>query len=98
MHTCVCSCAHMCVYVHVNVYGDFVIHFSFRYRAPEVLLRSTKYSSPIDLWAVGCIIAEVYTFRPLFPGSSEVDEIFRITAVLGTPTYVRNILCILSFS
>lgn len=57
------------------------------YRAPEVLLRSTNYSSPIDLWAVGCIMAEVYTFRPLFPGSSEVDEIFKITAVLGTPTH-----------
>ena len=64
----------------------------FRYRAPEVLLRSTNYSSPIDLWAVGCIMAEVYTFRPLFPGSSEVDEIFKITAVLGTPTHVSNTL------
>eukprot|EP00731_Ephydatia_muelleri_P031832 Em0023g339a len=56
------------------------------YRAPEVLLRSPNYSSPIDLWAVGCIMAEIYTFRPLFPGSSEVDEIFKICAVLGTPT------------
>ena len=35
-------------------------------------------------------MAEVYTFRPLFPGSSEVDEIFKITAVLGTPTHVRK--------
>lgn len=64
---------------------------SCRYRAPEVLLRSTNYSSPIDLWAVGCIMAEVYTFRPLFPGSSEVDEIFKVTAVLGTPTHVSII-------
>uniref|UniRef100_A0A4W3JAU4 non-specific serine/threonine protein kinase n=1 Tax=Callorhinchus milii TaxID=7868 RepID=A0A4W3JAU4_CALMI len=55
------------------------------YRAPEVLLRSTNYSSPIDLWAVGCIMAELYTLRPLFPGSSEVDEIFKICQVLGTP-------------
>ncbi|CAB4057169.1 ICK [Lepeophtheirus salmonis] len=55
------------------------------YRAPEVLLRSTQYSAPIDIWAVGCIMAELYTFRPLFPGNSEIDEIFKICSVLGTP-------------
>ncbi|XP_073482765.1 serine/threonine-protein kinase ICK isoform X1 [Aquarana catesbeiana] len=55
------------------------------YRAPEVLLRSTNYNSPIDVWAVGCIMAEVYTLRPLFPGSSEIDTIFKICQVLGTP-------------
>uniref|UniRef100_A0A8C6TWN0 Protein kinase domain-containing protein n=1 Tax=Neogobius melanostomus TaxID=47308 RepID=A0A8C6TWN0_9GOBI len=49
------------------------------YRAPEVLLRSISYSSPIDQWA------ELYTLRPLFPGSSEVDTIFKICQVLGTP-------------
>ncbi|XP_052776304.1 serine/threonine-protein kinase ICK-like [Mya arenaria] len=55
------------------------------YRAPEVLLRSTNYNSPIDMWAVGCIMAEMYTLRPLFPGSSEIDEIFKVCTVLGTP-------------
>ncbi|XP_042876749.1 serine/threonine-protein kinase MAK-like isoform X2 [Penaeus japonicus] len=55
------------------------------YRAPEVLLRSTTYSSPIDIWAVGAIMAEIYTFRPLFPGSSEIDQIFKICSVMGTP-------------
>ncbi|XP_064410432.1 serine/threonine-protein kinase MAK isoform X2 [Latimeria chalumnae] len=55
------------------------------YRAPEVLLRSSIYSSPIDIWAVGCIMAELYTLRPLFPGTSEVDEVFKICQVLGTP-------------
>uniref|UniRef100_A0A3P9IIR8 non-specific serine/threonine protein kinase n=1 Tax=Oryzias latipes TaxID=8090 RepID=A0A3P9IIR8_ORYLA len=54
------------------------------YRAPEVLLRSSTYGSPIDLWAVGCIMAELYTLRPLFPGNSEMDEIFKICQVLGT--------------
>lgn len=62
--------------------------FCTRYRAPEVLLRSTSYSSPIDQWAVGCIMAELYTLRPLFPGSSEVDTIFKICQVLGTPKKV----------
>ncbi|CAM2702789.1 unnamed protein product [Rotaria socialis] len=56
------------------------------YRAPEVLLRSTSYASPIDTWAVGCIAAELYTLRPLFPGSSEIDQMFKICAVMGTPT------------
>ena len=50
------------------------------YRAPEVLLRSLSYNSPIDMWAVGCIMAELYSFRPLFPGSSEPDEIYKICA------------------
>ena len=59
-----------------------------RYRAPEVLLRSTNYNSPIDIWAMGCIMAELYTLRPLFPGTSEIDEIFKVCAVLGTPTKV----------
>lgn len=55
------------------------------YRGPEVLLRSTNYNSPIDIWAVGCMMAELYTLRPLFPGSSEIDQIFKICTVLGTP-------------
>ncbi|ELU11331.1 hypothetical protein CAPTEDRAFT_20073 [Capitella teleta] len=56
------------------------------YRAPEVLLRSTSYSSPLDIWALGCIMAELYTLRPLFPGSSEIDQLFKVCAVLGTPS------------
>mmetsp|Transcript_83270 Transcript_83270/g.146830 ORF Transcript_83270/g.146830 Transcript_83270/m.146830 type:complete len:400 (-) Transcript_83270:157-1356(-) len=56
------------------------------YRAPEVLLQARNYNSPIDLWAVGAIMAELYLLRPLFPGASESDEIFKICSVLGTPT------------
>lgn len=56
------------------------------YRAPEVLLRATNYNSPIDQWACGGILAELYTLRPLFPGSSEADEIYKICSVLGSPT------------
>lgn len=43
------------------------------YRAPEVLLKSTVYNSPIDIFALGCIMAELYLLKPLFPGNSEVD-------------------------
>ncbi|KAJ3298633.1 hypothetical protein HDU76_006437, partial [Blyttiomyces sp. JEL0837] len=56
------------------------------YRAPEVLLRSTNYSSPIDMWAVGAIMAELYMLRPIFPGTSEVDEVYKICSVVGSPT------------
>ncbi|RUO95509.1 kinase-like domain-containing protein, partial [Jimgerdemannia flammicorona] len=58
------------------------------YRAPEVLLRSTSYSSPVDIWAVGTILAELVNLRPLFPGQSEVDQVFRICEVLGCPGWV----------
>lgn len=56
------------------------------YRAPEILLRSTHYNSPIDMFAVGCILAELYSLQPLFPGSSEIDQIDRILVILGLPT------------
>lgn len=55
------------------------------YRAPEVLLRSPYYNAPIDIFAIGVIAAELFTLRPLFPGSSEQDEIYKICSVNGTP-------------
>ncbi|TKY87949.1 hypothetical protein EX895_003045 [Sporisorium graminicola] len=56
------------------------------YRAPEVLLGSRHYSTAIDMWSVGCIFAEMAMRHPLFPGDSEIDEIFKIFRTLGTPT------------
>ena len=55
------------------------------YRAPEILLRSVTYSAPVDMWALGCIIMEVWSLRPLFPGSSELDQLFKICTILGIP-------------
>ncbi|CAM6102051.1 unnamed protein product [Calypogeia fissa] len=55
------------------------------YRAPEVLLQSSCYNAAIDMWAMGAIMAELFTLRPLFPGASEADELFKICAVIGTP-------------
>ena len=55
------------------------------YRAPELLLHSTSYNSAIDMFAMGCIIAEIYLGRALFPGCNEEDQLERITCVLGTP-------------
>lgn len=59
----------------------------YRYRAPEVQLGSTSYNSPIDIWAIACIMAEVYTGRPLFPGRGTVDQIFKICSIIGSPTH-----------
>lgn len=57
----------------------------YRYRAPEVLLRSSNYSDSVDLWAIGTIFAELITRQPLFPGESEIDQLYRICQVLGSP-------------
>jgi len=56
------------------------------YRAPEILLGSQAYSMPVDIWSAACIFAEMLAKRPLFPGDSEIDELFRIFRTLGTPT------------
>jgi cyclin-dependent kinase 2 len=55
------------------------------YRSPELLLGSQYYSTPVDIWSIGCIFAEMITKRPLFPGDSEIDQLFRIFRTLGTP-------------
>lgn len=55
------------------------------YRAPEILLRSPHYGPSVDLWSLGCIFAEILTKKVLFPGESEIDQIYRIFRTLGTP-------------
>lgn len=59
------------------------------YRAPELLLRSTNYSSPVDIFAAGCIFAELLLGRPLFAGTSEGDQLMKVCSVLGTPSKVE---------
>ena len=56
------------------------------YRAPELLLGQNDYAASVDLWSTGCILAELACRRPLFPGDSEIDQLFRIFRCLGTPT------------
>ncbi|KAL4240861.1 Cell division protein kinase 1 [Mactra antiquata] len=68
----------------VRVYTHEVV--TLWYRAPEVLLGSQRYSTPVDIWSVGCIFAEMVTKRPLFHGDSEIDQLFRIFRTLSTPT------------
>jgi serine/threonine protein kinase len=56
------------------------------YRAPEVLLFSRDYSNPVDMWALGTIMAELVNLRPLFPGSGYIDQLARIYEVIGDPS------------
>jgi serine/threonine protein kinase len=56
------------------------------YRPPEILLGSSAYSIPVDIWSTGCIHAEMATGAPVFAGDSEIDTIFKIFKKLGTPT------------
>eukprot|EP01105_Mastigella_eilhardi_P024703 TRINITY_DN6499_c0_g1_i1.p1 TRINITY_DN6499_c0_g1~~TRINITY_DN6499_c0_g1_i1.p1 ORF type:complete len:207 (+),score=50.40 TRINITY_DN6499_c0_g1_i1:391-1011(+) len=55
------------------------------YRAPDILMGSSKYSTPIDLWSAGCIFAEMASGRALFPGSGTQDELMKIFKIMGTP-------------
>ena len=54
------------------------------YRAPEVLLPST-YATPVDMWSVGCIFAEMFRRKPLFCGNSEADQLGKIFDLIGLP-------------
>lgn len=71
---------------HVTNKNPYTAYVSTRwYRSPEILLRQSSYARPVDVWAFGCVALEVATFRPLFPGSDEMDQIWKILEVLGTP-------------
>ncbi|CAG2122812.1 unnamed protein product, partial [Medioppia subpectinata] len=67
----------------VRVYTHEVV--TLWYRAPEVLLGGQRYSTPVDIWSIGCIFAEMANKNPLFHGDSEIDQLFRIFRTLGTP-------------
>ncbi len=66
------------------------------YRAPEILLRSSNYNSPIDIFAMGCIMSDLYTINPLGPGKNELGHIYKLCTVLGTPTTFHSALLLLS--
>lgn len=56
------------------------------YRAPELILALSDYSNKIDVWAIGCILAELITLRPLFPGKTEGSQLIEQIAILGMPS------------
>jgi len=68
----------------VRTYSHEVV--TLWYRAPDVLMGSRKYSTPIDMWSIGCIFAEMSNGRPLFTGNSPEDQLRCIFKIMGTPT------------
>jgi serine/threonine protein kinase len=56
------------------------------YRPPEIFLGDRHYTSAVDIWASGCVFAKMVLRRPLFRGSSELDQMDRIVRLLGLPT------------
>ncbi|XP_054282230.1 dual specificity tyrosine-phosphorylation-regulated kinase 4-like isoform X2 [Macrosteles quadrilineatus] len=68
-------------YSHQRVYTYIQSRF---YRSPEVIL-GLPYGTPIDMWSLGCILAELYTGYPLFPGENEVEQLACVMEVLGVP-------------
>ncbi|XP_048141608.1 shaggy-related protein kinase theta-like [Rhodamnia argentea] len=56
------------------------------YRAPELIFGASEYTTAIDMWSVGCVLAELLLGHPLFPGESGVDQLVEIIKILGTPT------------
>ena len=65
------------------------------YRAPEIMLNSKGYSKAIDVWSVGCILAEMLGNRALFPGKHYLDQLNLIMGVLGTPSQ-EDLSCVLN--
>ncbi|EMG48632.1 IME2 Meiosis induction protein kinase IME2/SME1 [Candida maltosa Xu316] len=71
---------------HVSNTKPYTAYVSTRwYRSPEILLRQKWYSRPIDIWAFGAVAVEIANFVPLFPGTNELDQIWKILRVLGSP-------------
>ena len=67
--------------------GDLTDYVATRwYRAPELLLGDTGYGKAVDLWAIGCIMGELIDAQPLFPGESEIDQLYVIQKVMGPLT------------
>jgi len=60
------------------------------YRAPELLLGDTNYGTAVDIWAIGCIMGELTDGQPLFPGESEIDQLYVIQKIKGPLTSAQN--------
>ncbi|KAK9872522.1 hypothetical protein WA026_017988 [Henosepilachna vigintioctopunctata] len=65
------------------------------YRAPEILIANRRYTKGIDMWSLGCILAEMLAGKPIFPGSSTVNQVEKIMATIPTPSQRDiNVVCI----
>lgn len=68
----------------VNTFSSEVV--TLWYRPPDVLLGSRSYNTSIDTWSAGCVVAEMFTGRPLFPGTTNDDQLLKIFRIMGTPS------------
>ncbi|XP_039606077.1 cyclin-dependent kinase-like 2 [Polypterus senegalus] len=67
-----------------ELYTDYVA--TRWYRAPELVVGDTKYGKAVDVWAIGCLVVEMLTGEPLFPGDSDIDQLYHIIKCLGNLT------------
>ncbi|XP_065312614.1 mitogen-activated protein kinase 1-like isoform X2 [Gordionus sp. m RMFG-2023] len=81
------------VHDHTGILTEYVA--TRWYRAPEIMLNSRGYSKSIDIWSVGCILGEMLSNKPLFPGKHYLDQINHILSILGSPTQ-EDLKCILN--
>nr|CDJ95189.1 Serine threonine protein kinase-related domain containing protein [Haemonchus contortus] len=68
----------------VRIYTHEIV--TLWYRSPEILLGAQRYAAAVDVWAIGCILAEIVLKTSLFKSDSEIDQLFQIFRLLGTPT------------
>lgn len=78
-------CPSVCVGPPAGPEDDYTDYVATRwYRAPELLVGDTQYGPPVDVWALGCVFAELLDGNPLWPGKSDVDQLYLIRKTLGT--------------
>ncbi|GAT27267.1 serine/threonine-protein kinase Pef1 [Aspergillus luchuensis] len=73
-----------CVGIPISTFSNDVV--TLWYRPPDVLLGSRTYNTSIDIWSVGCIMAEMYTGSALFAGTTNAEQLLKIFDIMGTPT------------
>lgn len=68
------------------------------YRAPELLVGEQNYGGAVDVWAIGCLFAEMMTGEPIFPGESDIDQLFLIIKMFGEAFCVVFIIFLFNFN
>ena len=61
------------------------------YRAPELVVGDVNYGPPVDVWAIGCVFGELLNGQPIWPGKSDVDQLYHIQKTLGKRVFCSSI-------
>ncbi|KAI9472378.1 MAG: kinase-like domain-containing protein [Benjaminiella poitrasii] len=84
------GCLKLCDFGSAKLLVEDAVNVSYicsrYYRAPELIFGASRYTTSIDIWSSGCVMAELLLGQPLFPGESGIDQLVEIIKVLGTPT------------